>query len=58
LGLLRDLLISGQFTAQVSVVAAWVFEEDFSKTFRFEQRVPGLVAGAFAVGTGLVPVPV
>jgi hypothetical protein len=57
-GLVRDVLVQGQFTASGSIVAAWVFETDFEKTFRFEQKVPGLVAGAFLVSTGMVPVPV
>jgi hypothetical protein len=54
---IRDLFIQGTFTAMLSVVAAWVFEKDFSKTLRFEQKIPGLVAtAAFAVATGLVPI--
>jgi hypothetical protein len=58
IGFARDVLIAGQFTATLSVVAAWVFEKDFSKTLHFQQRVPGLVVGAFAVYTGMVPIPV
>jgi hypothetical protein len=42
-----------------SILAAWgLVEEDFDKTLQFEQKVPGLVAGAFMVATGIVPVPV
>jgi hypothetical protein len=58
-GVVRDILIQGQFRAMGSVIAAWgLVEEDFEKTLRFEQKVPGLVAGAFLVATGIVPVPV
>jgi hypothetical protein len=57
-GLVRDILIQGQIRAQGSVEAVYVFEEDFDKTLSFQQKVPGLVAGAFLVATGLVPVPV
>jgi len=57
-GLPRTILIQGQVHAMGSVVAAWALEEDFDKTLRFEKEVPGLVAGAFLVSTGLVPLPV
>jgi hypothetical protein len=54
----RDLIISGTFTAHLSVVAAWVFEKSFDKTLRFHQEIPGVVAGVLAVYTGMVPLPV
>jgi hypothetical protein len=54
----RDLLIAGQFTAHLSVVAAWVFEKSFDKTLHFEQTIPAVVASAIMIYTGTVPVPI
>jgi hypothetical protein len=54
----RPLLISGTFTAHLSVVAVWVFEKSFDKTLRFHQEIPAVVAGVLAVYTGMVPLPV
>jgi hypothetical protein len=54
----RDLIFQGQIHAMGSVVAAWALEEDFSKTLSFEQKVPAVAAAAFAVYTGIVPLPV
>jgi hypothetical protein len=58
LGFARDLLIAGQFTAHLSVVAVYVFEKSFDKTLHFDQTVPGLVAGALMIYTGMAPVPI
>jgi hypothetical protein len=54
----RNLVIAGQFTAHLSVIGFYVFERDFDKTLRFEQKIPGVIAAGIAVYTGLVPLPV
>jgi hypothetical protein len=54
----RPLLITGTFSAHLSVVAAWVFEKSFDKTLRFHQEIPALAAGVLEVYTGMVPLPV